>query len=449
MRRVCLCAFVTTSLFAVVVFVWVTFSVALPLRRAYYLELDYQRTLIASRSSVQAGLPAPVQPLIEDVEQLFYWTDPDSEYRTYDRSLGLNLDGTATPQRDLTWYGHGKEMWIYLTGTAPDSAPQPNAYTHKWKKPDCDDPTNICDSHLDAFRRIAKRWPTTRFWGPNGITARTQLRWIDCDVSPLLCSAFWGFAGTNLLVHMKTGTDCSYSMIPSGSCSIQWRWIGLPVYHTPWTRQIRIPLDRGGSTVVPAFPSAEEQMWNVMSYPAALDYLNYDDKEDGRPGWNSMSVIKPVRDEIPVIEGGLTPTVNWGQFRAYVDNPWNNEEWPYEYEMKCYVERYADMLLGWWDDAADIVQPRNCTGIGEARRQERRENEEAWAEWQARKDKKFKKEWDEMMEKTFAQIKERDARENGVVYDDATCTNAKDEEVLEEEETDDEEWGTSGLFAGR
>lgn len=408
LRRLCLCTFVTTLLAAIAVLVFVTFSIALPLRRAYYLELDYQKQLASANLDQKAGISQSVRPLIDDVGQLFFWQESDEGPGSYDVPLGLNPDGTA---KDV---GASTEAWIYLAGTAADSKSQPGAYTHKWKNPECSDPGYLCDTHLDAFRSIRKRWPKSIWFGPNGLTARTKLHWVDCDVSPMLCDPFWGLAGSNLLVHMTTSADCDYSMIPTGSCPVTWRWIGLPIYHPPWTRQIRIPLDRGGSTVVPAFPSAEEQMWNIMAYPGALDALkySYDESETSETEWNSMCTVTPQRDEPPVVLGGQAPLQMWGMFRSFVDNPWDQPEWPYELELKCYYERYADILLGWWDDAADLVEPRSCVGIAEAREQKRMEDEEFWDEWRAREDAKHRVKYDKMMEETFANIERWQARQN-------------------------------------
>ncbi|KAH7379252.1 hypothetical protein DE146DRAFT_308972 [Phaeosphaeria sp. MPI-PUGE-AT-0046c] len=406
LRRLCLYPLLVAPL---AILVFATFFLALPMRRAHYLELDYQRKLIHP-SKNRHQLSTYVQPLVEDAEQLFLWTDPSSKFRTYDASLGLNHDATAQEFAART------ETWIYLASTASDSAPQPFAYTHKWKNPYCIDPGFVCDAYLDAFRRIAKRWPKAKRSGPNGMTSRTQLRWVDCDVSPMLCSPFFGLAGSNLLVHMTVGADCDFSMIPTGSCPVTWRWVGLPVMKAPWTRQIRIKLDRGGSTVVPAFPSAEEQMWTIMAYDGALDALKYGygDEQSTELERNSMCTVTPQCNAPPVTHGGPAPFSMWGMFRSFVDNPWQLPEWPYEIEVKCYIERYADVLLRWWDDAADLVEPRSCVGVAEATRNKRREDETFWGE----QDEKFREKYDKMMNETYARIKKWAAqKDQGVVND--------------------------------
>jgi hypothetical protein len=68
LRRVCLCTLLTTFLAVVIAIVLTTFYIALPMRRAHYLELDYQKALLGSNSSLQQS----VRPLVEDVSQIFY-----------------------------------------------------------------------------------------------------------------------------------------------------------------------------------------------------------------------------------------------------------------------------------------------------------------------------------------------------------------------------------------
>jgi hypothetical protein len=399
---------VTIFVAVVTAIVVATFYIALPMRRAYYLELGYQQALLLSDSSLQQS-SLHVRPLVEGVPQLFTWKAPDSTFKAWDEILELNNDGTAT---DL---GGNSEAWIYLAGTAHDSRQRPNSYSHKWKRPDCDDPAHICDMFLDAFRSISTYWPNEKV--DTGYMLRlpeTLLRWVDCDVSPMLCSPIWGLSGANMLVHMKTDDACDYSMLPAGSCAVTWRWIGLPIRQAPWTRQIRIPLDSGDSTVVPAFPSAEEQMWNIMAYEGALEAMNYSYDDKASPQlWNSMTRVTPQNGKPPKTDNGLAPFSLWGLFRTYVDNPWDAPEWPYEIEIKCYVERYADILLGWWDNAAHLVQPRSCVGVAEKTRQKRRE-EADWNEWVENEQKKHEEEFRDNLDRVIREVvdaaKEHNAR---------------------------------------
>jgi hypothetical protein len=388
-RRVCLCTLLIT--FVVIAAVFSTFYIALPMRRARYLELDYQKTLLISNSS-----PQSVHPLVEDVTQIFYWTIPGTEFKTWIEILGLNHDGTFSPEEE------GLDAWIFLAGTNQDSRQRPDPFSHKWKKSDCADPGYICDMYLDAFQRISRRWSGLAVDPPKAL-----LRWVDCDVSPMLCSPYWGLSGNNLLVHMTIEDDCDFSMIPSGSCAVTWRWIGLPIHQAPWTRQIRISLDGGGSTVVPAFPSAEEQMWNMMAYDGAVDATDY----------LHTVKLRPQDGKPPEANTGLPPFHLWGMFRSMVDNPWDLPEWPYENEIKCYIERYADILLGWWDDAAHLVEPRSCEGLAEAAKQERIEREKFLNEWVADQEESYRKDYldklDQVIFDAVDRAMEYNARKNG------------------------------------
>jgi hypothetical protein len=363
LRRVCFCTLLTTFLAIVIATVFTTFYIALPMRRARYLELDYQKALLGSNFSLQQS----VRPSVEDVDQIFYWTVPRTKFRTWVELLGLNHDGTYSD------YFEGIDAWIFLAGTNHDSRQRPNSFSHKWKESACEDPGHMCDMYLDAFQSIGRRWSGRAIDGSYVLEPpKALLRWVDCDVSPMLCSSFWGLSANNVLVHMTTSDDCDYSMLPCGSCAVTWRWIGLPVPKAPWTRQIRIPLDRGGSTVVPAFPSAEEQLWNIMAYDGAVDALDYFHDNDASPeAWNRIVTTIPQDGKPPTSDGISVPFHMWGLVRRIVDNPWNLPEWPYTSVVVCYIERYADILLVWWDDAAHLVEPRSCEGVAEAAEQRR------------------------------------------------------------------------------
>lgn len=401
-HRTCAYTLLTAFIAVPAALILTTFYIVLPLRRAHYLELDYQQKLLSSDFAKGQDY---VRPLVEDIEQLFFWTVSGSKFETWDKILGLHSDGTAIRHRT------GFEAWIYLASTAPDSRQELNTYAHKWKKRACEDPAYICDMYLDAFRSISKRWQDLRHYGTEPVGAsRTLLRWVDCDVSPMLCSAILGLSGSNLLVHMKADSACRYEMLPDGSCPVTWRWFGLPVYQVPWTRKIRIPLRQGGSTVVPAFPSAEEQMWNIMANEGMAEGMDYDDEESYTPYRNSIVTVTPQDEGPPKANVRLYPFEVWGGFRSAVDNPWNLPEWPYETEIKCYIERYADMLLGWWDNAAHLVQPRLCVGVAEERRKKRREEEEAWDEFVTREDEKARSKWDHLMDEVFADVLAYEAR---------------------------------------
>lgn len=97
------------------------FHVALPIRRAYYLETAYLRAinfadfsddLVSGLANVANATVVPhsrrIHHLIEDVEQLHYCSYDGS--RRYHESLGLNRDGTGSAN------ARGREYWIYIGG---------------------------------------------------------------------------------------------------------------------------------------------------------------------------------------------------------------------------------------------------------------------------------------------------------------------------------------------
>lgn len=141
--------------------------IVLPLRRASYLELDYQQQFrfdeydavtqeaVASVFNKTYTPRRRVQPLVQDVPQLYYWSP---QWR-YNDLLALNYDGTGD------WMG--QEFWIYLGGTAEEEQgaldnetvePDPTVFRHRYKKHSCVDSKYICDMYNEAFDRIAQRW---------------------------------------------------------------------------------------------------------------------------------------------------------------------------------------------------------------------------------------------------------------------------------------------------
>jgi hypothetical protein len=168
--RSCWCSRRTFAAFAVsvillctVIVSTISFLLVLPLRRASYLELDYQHHFRRDdfTAQIQEALVRAlnkteepgwrVQPLVQDVPQLYYWSDGWK----YNEQLGLNYDGTGD------WVG--QEFWIYLGGTAEkedeeEMAPNPTVFRHRYKKHSCEDPKYICDMYNEAFDRISQRW---------------------------------------------------------------------------------------------------------------------------------------------------------------------------------------------------------------------------------------------------------------------------------------------------
>ncbi|KAF2248264.1 hypothetical protein BU26DRAFT_519987 [Trematosphaeria pertusa] len=351
----------------------VLFHHVLPMRRAYWLETDYQRAMrdanqqekVASRLAVGSRPRRRIQPLIHDVPPLHAWNAGHT--RVYSEWLGLNRDGTGSFVRK------GPEYWIYLGGTAREKSREeeqdPTVFTHRYRKPTCADPPYICDMYNTAFNRISERWHNAFGYQTMAFgTTKPLLRYADCDISPQFCSSrHWGLGSTPvLLVHLKVSDPCDFSMNMRGRCTGTWRFIALPMLKAPWTRQIRISLDKGGSTVVPAFPNAEEQMWSLMAQSGALDGLQYMKHSNDSFSRNSIVTVEPVENDKPRVS---TPfgLVSWAVFRDFVDNPLKYPEWLKEAVIKCYVERWADIFTRWWDGVEDVVRPRSCEGVEEER----------------------------------------------------------------------------------
>lgn len=371
LRRPWLSAAILLILLPTAIFLAVTssllFGTALPMRRAYHLEREYIRRLEADALSEELlqgifpqGLfpndaPEPrVQPLIQDVEQLHSWGSARS--KRFDALLGLNFDGTGVDDCQ------GKEYWIYAGGTADEGKvlhpkADPTVFSHRYKKHSCKHPAYICNAYNAAFDRISARW--------HGITGTTPhstkaiLRYANCDISPQLCGRLWGLdVNPVTLVHLKIGNDCDHNR-GIGRCHVTWRFYKLPIVKPAWTRQIRIPLDGGGSTVVPAFPDAEEQMWTLMSHPDANKGLHYNDHQSADKKAISIFPVKNGRTD----DTGYFGLQVWGWLRSFVDNSWALEMWPKEQMMKCDIERRVDEFLKWWDGEPTVVYPRSCEGV--------------------------------------------------------------------------------------
>ncbi|KAF2788624.1 hypothetical protein K505DRAFT_366300 [Melanomma pulvis-pyrius CBS 109.77] len=364
----------------ILIIYYIIFKQALPMRRAYHLEIAYLHALsVADRSDyVMSGLERSlgwkhntrrVNRLIEDVPQLHYWSFHGS--RRYDEWLGLNHDGTG-------WEScKGREYWIYLGGTAEDTSKKQRVeakdeepdherdFSHRYKGNSCVDPPEMCDNYNAAFNSIASRWHGT---GSDNVahtnTTKALLRYVDCDITPLFCYSFWGLGiGPVILAHLKIGEDCEWST-GIGRCPVTWRIVALPMDKAPWTRQIKIALDEGGSVVVPAFPTPEEQMWSLMTQSGAEEALELDEY--------NVIVVETVEDTLQPTYSTFLGLHNWGSFRAVVDNPYGAPEWPKELLVKCYFERWLDLALQWWDGQPVVVYPRSCEGVEEEREQNRR-----------------------------------------------------------------------------
>lgn len=334
--------------------------------------------------------PSPPRPkgLIRDVAQLHYWSVPTSF--EYDEVLGIHFDGIGSGDRKEA------EFWIYFGGTAPSSSPSssandnsqtadddPTIYRHRYKAHSCIDPAPICDMYNSAFDRVAARFHALTRTGPGpSPRPRTFLRYVDCDVTPMICDPVWGFnIGPVVLAHMKIGHEGCDSVSYPGveRCPVTWRFLGLPVWHAPWTRQVRIPLDGGGSTVVPAFPDAEEQLWRLISQEGSELGLEYVPETSATVVNNSVIRVRPDSTAPPKYshQGIGMGIERWGVLRSFlaIQLGWKREVW-----VRCYAERWLDIVLKWWDGPPYIVAPRNCVDI-EARTEDHRRKMKAREEF--------------------------------------------------------------------
>lgn len=359
----------TTAFFLLAYFI--IFHHVLPIRRAYYLETDYlyqrantELTKIMTSKRPHAKLPQDllrIQGLIHDVAQLHYWTIPTS--LRYDEWLGLYFDG-------LGWgKNKGSEYWIYFGGTSAaasrsfkrEDEDDATMFEHRYKTHSCTDPPHMCNAYQAAFRRIFKRWSgINKSRSPNAGTSKALLRYVDCDVSPLLCDRTWGLpVAANMLAHMKIGHECDNSIQGVERCPITWRFIGLPIRKSPWARRIRIPLDNGGTTVVPAFPDPEEQLWTLMAHDGAEQGLVYYPASEEEGGTNWVVTVEPAGDEMPQYSYYLG-LMSWSFVSTFLDYPLTS---PRELLTRCYLERWLDVFLKWWDGPPHVVYPRSCANV--------------------------------------------------------------------------------------
>jgi hypothetical protein len=386
-RTICLW---TTGLCALAVLtaisfiVYILFTTVLPMRRAYLMEMDYLYAIgygdftdiLTSTNKTTNPKPPPPRPrgLIQDVPQLHYWSVPTSF--EYDEVLGIHFDGIGSGDRK------GSEFCIYFGGTSSSNSANdngqpddddPTVYRHRYKAHSCVDPAPICNMYNSAFDRVASRFNalTITRTGPSP-RQRTFLRYVDCDVTPLICDSLLGFnTGSVLLVHMKiSDEDCDNLSYPGVErCPVTWRFLSLPMWHAPWTRQIRIPLDGGGSTIVPAFPDAEEQMWRFISQEGSELGLEYVPETNAKVVNNSIIRVRPNGVNSPKTSHGRHMGIdNWGMVRSLIlsDFGWKREVW-----LRCYAERWLDIVLKWWDGPPYVAKPRNCVDI-EAKVEEQR-----------------------------------------------------------------------------
>ncbi|KAF2123028.1 hypothetical protein BDV96DRAFT_639578 [Lophiotrema nucula] len=361
--------------FFIYFFISILFNYAIPVRRAYFLETEYLytvgaadlREILPSPSANATSSNAPqkrVRGLIEDVPQLHNWRIPTSS--TYDELLGLWFDG-------LGWGEYkGKEYWIYFGGThasttTGSSTNDTSVFRHRYKKNSCEDPPEICDAYNEAFNRISARWHDNlrRPYPTHPASSTALLRYVNCDISPLLCSRNLGLGIKPVqIAHIKIGDACDKSL-GTERCPVTWRLFGLPRQESPWTRTIRIALDGGGSTVVPSFPDAEEQMWTLMSHAGAIEGVKYYNDSfppsASNPLWSIRVQVDPIPGEMRAHWSQRRGLGHWGTLRA----AWLSSlvGMPRELLVRCYLVQWLDMVLNWWDGPPHVAHPQNCKGI--------------------------------------------------------------------------------------
>ncbi|KAH7398264.1 hypothetical protein BKA66DRAFT_198948 [Pyrenochaeta sp. MPI-SDFR-AT-0127] len=351
----------------------------LPIRRAYYLETDYlYQRANADFTKFMSESPDGKVPqdalrlysLMSNVAQLHYWSIPTTI--RYDEWLSLYFDGLGLGDHK------GSEYWIYFGGTSEAASKSGEkeeddafVFEHRYKKHSCTDPPHMCTAYQAAFNRVYERWPgINKSRSPQSGTSKANLRYVDCDVSPLLCDGIWGLpVAANMLIHMKIGHECDNSIEGIERCSVTWRIIGLPIRKLPWTRRIRIRLDSGGTTVVPAFPDAEEQLWTLMAYAGAEEGLVYYPASEEEGGTNWVLTVEPAGYERPKYSHRLG-LESWAVLRTFMDFPLGL---PRELLVRCYLERWLDLFLRWWDGPPHVVYPRSCVDVeGEHERSRKR-----------------------------------------------------------------------------
>jgi hypothetical protein len=209
----------------------------------------------------------------------------------------------------------------------------------------------------------------------------------------------------------------------------------------PWSRQVRIPLDRGGVTVVPAFPTAEEQLWSFVAQDGAEMGGEWSDLAMGGGTWNGYQEVKVPQDHwLAVLLGDAEPAENgqeengedtdeptywvpgifqfWGILRWFVDTsgPWEATgiDPDTEFWIKCTTERWLDLLLRWWDGAGKIVEPRNCALEVKLKEMKKEREDKEWERLEERhaEKEKLRDAWNSVMNR------EGRSRNGDFIYDE-------------------------------
>lgn len=337
-----ICLFLTAfvSLLTFVCLIAVPATVSLTYEVEYFDKLERERrrerrqkwlpTYLHTSSLAMDADDSPAVPLIRDIPQL--------SSLTWKEQMDMNEDWTGK------WFG--TEMWVYIGGTAEveeekekvssvktaadnrQSQPQHqwsdfdgfNNDVKTWKErslqkltsfvlgfprlkralsvvyplpgPTCIDPPETCRAFNQGFDRLIEFYHTHRKYQ----SANTALAFVDCDISPVLCSE-WGLDPV-LLVHIKTSWPGEINWMQGGNdrFPVQWRFVALPLKKMPFTRNVRLsallassglpfsardtnesPVDvTTEDPLVPVFPSALEQIHALVSFSGSVDALDFE-----------------------------------------------------------------------------------------------------------------------------------------------------------------------------
>jgi len=273
-RRLCLyaCIWVTVVILllvpAVIFLALKPFNRALSHERAYFDEIS-RLDSITSRWQIAhdfpkeydklfpPATPAPynerLTPIIHDVAQLASWN--------WQKGLDLYENGTAEYPM--------QQFWIYVAVTYRERGLWEKMSLYTEPGGACVDAPHICNAFNTAFNTLVENYHTHR----TERTSRARLRFVDCDVSPIVCDE-WGMDPV-MLVNVQTGRPCR-TLWPSFTqiCSVYWRFVELPLKKMPFTITKRI-----GGNVVPVFPSAEEQVKAMVMWEGSQDAFKYESHE--------------------------------------------------------------------------------------------------------------------------------------------------------------------------
>lgn len=183
-----------------------------------------------------------------------------------------NWSGSMALYPDGTCQYPMQSFWIYVGGTARNMS-EP-LWKRTWRRMapfrlpggSCVDPPEMCDAYNAAFQQLVDDARARKF----APTSRGLWRFMDCDNTPALCDNFQLDPVMVIRVEVPEG-GCRSPDWPifSFACNVKWSYIGLPLKRLPFERKMR--LDDG--RLVPAFPSAYEELYQIIMLHEGLDAL--------------------------------------------------------------------------------------------------------------------------------------------------------------------------------